>query len=370
VGPCALNGSALSGWDRSLWDRSLSITSAMKNNASGRATVTVVDVARSAGVSKSTAARALSDSGYVSPETRKSVEAAAKRLGYIRNLAARSLRTRRTMILGLLIPDIEDPFFAALAKRIERVSKAAGYRVVLCDSNDDPGLEAEHAEALLEYQIDGLVATPTPGGAVLGKLQRAGIPLVQVDRRVDELHTDAVVLNNVLGGELAMRRLLKAGHTRIGLMTGPAEVVTAQERRRGYESALLLAGVEPDESLVRVGSFQRGVLEDEALHLLTGPSRPTAIFAASNLLCEATWFASGAAGLRIPEDLSVVGFDDMPWMSMVSPGVSTVRQPLDAMASAAVELLLDRLRTGEMTAAPRTVVFQPEYIERGTVSAP
>lgn len=216
---------------------------------------TVADVAGKAGVSVSTAARVLSGRGYASDDTRRVVLEAAKELGYVPNQVARSLRTRRTRMIGLLIGDVENSFYSVVAKNVESAAKDAGYHVVLCNSDDDPVIEREYVQLLDGMRVDALIITPTAeNGRQLTRLLKSGVVIVQVDRRVEGLSADAILVDNEDGAASAVTHLVEAGHTRIGILTGELGVLTAHERLLGYERALKEHDVPVREELVRSGS--------------------------------------------------------------------------------------------------------------------
>ena len=331
---------------------------------------TVADVAKEAGVSVSTAARVLSGSGYAAEDTRQLVLAAAQQLGYVPNQIARSLRTRQTRTIGLLIGDVENSFYSVIARNVEAVAKDAGYHVVLCNSDDDPRIEREYLKLLEGMRVAALIVTPTSKNrGYLARLMENGIVIVQVDRRVKGLDADAILVDNEAGAASAVTYLIEAGHSRIGIITGELDVFTADQRLAGYRRALKEHGIPIRESLIRSGSFHRAHAIEDATELIDARPAPTAIFAANNILAEATLIALDRRRMRVPRDVSVVAFDDVPWMSMVEPKVTAARQPVVDMARSASELALRRLREGR-DGPSSTVVFRTELIERDSVAPP
>lgn len=329
---------------------------------------TVADVARKAGVSVSTAARVLSGTGYAAEETRRLVLEAARELGYVPNQIARSLRTRQTRTLGLLIGDVENFFYSVIAKNVESVAKDGGYHVVLCNSDDDPKIEREYLKLLEGMRVDALIVTPTSKNRRhLAALMDKGMVIVQVDRRVEGLEADAILVDNESGAASAVSELVDAGHTQVGILTGDLDVTTASQRFAGYQRALKEHGIAIRESLIKSGSFHREHAIEDATDLIHARPTPTAIFAANNILAEAALIALEQDGLRVPRDVSLVAFDDVQWMSMIEPPVTTVRQPVADMARSAAELALRRLREGR-DGGPSTVVFRTELIERASVA--
>ena len=327
----------------------------------------IADVAKEAGVSVSTAARVLSGRGYAAEETRRLVLEAAKDLGYVPNQIARSLRTRQTKMVGLLIGDVENSFYSVIAKNVESVAKDAGYHVVLCNSDDDPEIEREYLKLLEAMRVDALVVTPTSKNRrYLARLLDKGLVIVQVDRRVDGLAADAILVDNESGAASAVSHLIEAGHSEIGILTGELAVPTARQRLAGYERALKEHGLPIREELVKTGSFHREHAIEDATDLIRARPAPTAIFAANNILAEASLIALGQHGLRVPRDVSIVAFDDVQWMSMVEPSMTAVRQPIADMARSAAELVLRRLREGR-EGLPSTIVFRTQLVERNSV---
>lgn len=329
---------------------------------------TIADVAERAGVSVSTAARVLSGTGYASDDTRRIVLDAARDLGYVPNQIARSLRTRQTRMIGLLIGDVENSFYSVMAKNVEAVAKVAGYHVVLCNSNDDPDVEKEYLKLLEGVRVDALIITPTAKNRrYLARLLDKGIVIVQVDRRVDQLDADAILVDNEAGAMAGVAHLIGAGHSRIGILAGDVDVSTARHRLAGYERALREHGIPIREELVKTGSFHREHAIEDAGDLIASGPPPTAIFAANNILAEACLQALAESGLKVPRDMSLVAFDDVEWMTMTSPPITAVRQPVADMARGAAELVLRRLRE-DGPAAPTTMVFRTEIQVRGSVA--
>lgn len=348
-----------------LWAFDTGVSQKFSERETGVATV--ADVARGAGVSISTAARVLSGNGYASDDTRRLVLETARELGYVPNQIARSLRTRQTRMVGLLISDVENSFYSVIARHVESVAKDAGYHVVLCNGDDDSKVEREYLKLLEGMHVDALILTPTSKNRRhLARLMQENIVIVQVDRRIEGLEADAVLIDNEAGAASAVTHLIEAGHSRIGILTGELDVATASQRLTGYERALKDHGVPIRETLVKSGSFHRDHAIEDATDLIRAKPTPTAIFAANNILAEGALMALEQQGLRVPRDVSVVAFDDVQWMTMVEPPVTTVRQPVADMARSAAELALRRLRDGRK-GPPSTVVFRTELIERASV---
>jgi LacI family transcriptional regulator len=271
------------------------------------------------------------------------------------------------MMIGLLIADVENSFYSAIAKNVESVAKEAGYRVVLCNSNDDTGEEKEYLTLLETMQIDGLILTPTAGNRqTLESLQEKGIAIVQIDRQVEGLQADTVLIDNESGAYQAVSYLIEAGHSRIGILSGSLEVTTGKQRLAGYARALKEHGIPFQPGFVKAGSFRQDHAMDDAQEIVRTQPRPTAVFAANNILAEACLLVFANLGIQVPGDLSLVAFDDTRWMSIKNPLITTVRQPIAEMARSAASLLLERLKSdGECP--PAQILYKPELIIRNSV---
>ena len=323
--------------------------------------VTLADVARAAGTSASTASRALSGRGYVAPDVRKRLLAVADRLGYVPNLSARTLRQRTSRVVGVVVSDLSNQFYAALAAGIEQTLRGAGYQMVLLGDSSDSAQELAGARTFLSMRTPGVIMTPVASAAAQ-LLGARGIPVVEVDRRLAKATCDAVVIDNERGARDAVRHLLELGHTRIGLLVARTSLTTDAGRLAGYRAAHVEAGLRPDPKLVvKIATHAAdaaaridGLLEE----------RPTAIFAANNVLAQEAWHVLRRRGLRIPRDVSLVAFDDVPWMGMVQPSITAVAQPTFEMGRRAALLLLRRL---EDPTCGRTVeVLEPHLVIRGS----
>lgn len=326
------------------------------------------DVAASAGVSKSTASRVLSTTGYAGKETRARVLQAAIDVGYVPNRFARSLRTRRSHLIGLLIGDVENAFYSSIASTMESAVVAEGYHVLLCSSGDDPEQERQNLSLLYAAGVGAIAITPTgQNRAELTALIDKGISVVQIDRRVHGLHADAVVFDNKRAAAQGVTHLIDAGHRRIGILTGRTGVSTASLRLAGYRQALTQHGITVQPDYIRATSFRREhAVETASELLLTTEPRPTAVFATNNVLAEATLVAARSAGMRIPEDLSLVAFGDYQWMTLVTPPITALRGPLPELTRHAARLLMRR-QGGHDQSAPRTYTHSMELIPRESV---
>jgi LacI family transcriptional regulator len=326
--------------------------------------ITIGDVARAAGVSPSTASRALTGQGYAAASVKSRVLAAADRLGYVPDDIARSLKRRTSRLVGVLISDLRNQFYADLAAGIEQVLGAAGYQMVLVNDDGDTDRELAGARTLLAMRVPGAIVTPlTPEAGVL--LTGQGVHVVEVDRQMAESRCDAVLVDSEHGARAATEHLLSLGHRRIAFLIDELEWTTGRGRLAGYRAALRAARVRFDPKLVARVGFASGDAAAALSALLDARPDVTAVFAANNLMASGAWQELARRELRVPEDISLVAFDDLPWMSMVAPPVSAVSQPVVALGARAAELLLARL-SGELTGPPRRECLEPTFEPRGS----
>lgn len=328
--------------------------------------VTIREVARAAGVSQATAARALGGYGYASEAARARVRRTAARLGYTPNGVARALVARTTMTVGLVVGDIQNPFFAACARGLADVLEPQGYTLLLANADEDAERERRALEVLHARRVDGLAVVPAPGARLEGALE-TGVPLVQLDRAVRGLAADSVMVDNAPASQRAVEHLLRLGHRRVGIVSDSPQISSTAERVRGYRRALRRAGIAPDPALESVGGSTQADGHAAASALLRRPDRPTALFTANNFMTVGTLTALRELGLRTPADVALVGFDDLDWTTLVEPAVTVVAQPVADLGRAAGELLLARLRGDG--GPPRRVRLRTRLLVRGSCGA-
>jgi LacI family transcriptional regulator len=332
-----------------------------------RTRVTLRQVAEEAGTSPSTASRALAGNGYVAQAIKARVEAAAARLGYVPDVSARTLKGRSSRLVGLVVSDLRNQFYAALAAGVEQSLAAAGHQMVLVDDHGDDAQALEGARAFLAMRAAGVLLAPV-GRQATELLVEHGTPVVEVDRRSGARGCDAVTIDSERGAQAAVTHLLELGHRRIGMVLDETVWDTGRDRLKGYRAAHRAAGVPLSRRLVLdLGLRPADPGADIAAFLAAEPDI-TAVFAANNVVAEALWQELQRRGSSVPKDCSVVSFDDLTWMRMVEPGLTAVRQPVYEMGRRAAELLLARI-AGEQ-GRPRTHTLQPEFVLRGSTSAP
>lgn len=310
--------------------------------------VTIKDVARAAGVSPTTVSYVVNKTRLVSKETEIKVLKAIERLGYHPNTVARSLRSKKTYTIGLIICDLKNPFFAEVLQGIEERLNEKGYTLLVIDTNYDPEREEEAVEMLLSKQVDGAIAVL--GGEEnrgLKAFKERGIPLVLLDKKVQgEDWADTVLVNNREGSRQLVEYALSLGYRRIGVIAGPLNATTGKERLEGYLEALEGFSVPRDEGLIRIGDFRRESGYKIALDFLSSPSPPEVIYACNNLMCLGTMEALKEKGVRIPEEMGLMVFDDLPWFRFTDPPLTAVSQPSFYLGEVAAQLLLERIRRG------------------------
>ena len=311
--------------------------------------VTIQDVATRSGVSISTVSRVVTGTVAVEPATAERVREAITALGYRPNLLARSFRRRVTQTIGLLVPDNSNPFFAEVARTIEDAGFAEGYSVVLCNSDLSAVKQETYIDVLLAKRVDGLILASTgliptvDRDAAVGRIVDAGVPCVVVDRDLGEMPVDQVLVGNDQGGYLAAEHLIDLGHRHIACLAGPSDVTPSAGRIAGFRRALADTGLDvAAEGLMRGNGRPDGGAA-AMQQLLERDSDVTAVFAFNDQMAIGVIGALQRAGLRVPEDISVVGFDDIPQSAAIFPALTTVAQPIAEMGTTGVRLLLDRI---------------------------
>ncbi len=311
--------------------------------------VTIRDVAERAGVSVATVSHVINGTRKVAPETAERVRRAMEELDYHPNAVARSLRTRKTQVIGVVVSDITNPFFATLVRGAEDAALEAGYSIFVCNSDETLEKENRYVQVLRRRRVDGMLLAPVGGGEnpAVRKLARQGVPFVFVDRRAPGVEADAVLSDNVGGAYLATKHLIERGHERIGIVLGIRGATTSEERLAGYRRALEEAGIPLAEELVVWGGYRVEGGRRATAKLLSLTPPPTAIFSTNNLMTVGVLQELFARGVRIPDQVAVVGFDDLEWAEMANPPLTAVAQRPHEIGYRAVRLLLDRLGAEE-----------------------
>jgi LacI family transcriptional regulator len=334
--------------------------------------VTITDVARAANVHASTVSRVLNGRAELSllPETRERVIAAATRLGYRPSALARGLRLRRTFTLGMLVPDITNPVFPSIIKGVEGASHTRGYHLILCNTDDSFEREASYLRVLREWRVDGiLIASSSTADSTIAELRREKVPFVLLNtasRASDDL---AVVPDNRQGAAAAIEHLIELGHRRIGVVAAPQTTMAGQERLLAARAALRRHHVAHDDELVAVAdSFSEASGYRAARRLLLDGEPLTALFCANDLIALGAIRLAREIGMVVPDDLSVVGFNDIPQSELFDPPLTTVHVPQEEMGVLAAAILIDALEGKHL--ARRQVMLETELVVRGSTAPP
>ena len=335
------------------------------------ATTSIREVARHAGVSLGTVSNVLNRPESVSASTRARVEGSIRELGFVRNESARTLRAGRSRTVGLVVLDVANPFFTDVARGAEDVAEENGMVVTLCNSSESAARETRHLDHLEEQRVQGVLITPVEGAnSRLERLVERGIPVVLVDRGSGAPNRCSVAVDDVKGGRTAVAHLLDRGHRRIAFVGGPSGIQQVRDRYAGAESAVKSCGAQrssrpPVLELMETPSLTLRAGMEAGAHIASiSPSRrPTAVFCANDLLALGLLQEAMHQGLHVPDDVAIVGYDDIDFAAAAVVPLSSVRQPRDQLGRAAAELLFDEISAGE-SHRHRQILFEPELIVR------
>jgi LacI family transcriptional regulator len=331
---------------------------------------TVREVARRAGVSPMTVSRVVNGSRRVRPETRLAVEKVIAAVGYVPNGLARGLTSSKTGVLGLMVPDVSNPFYAPIARGAESIARRAGFHVILGNSESNLEYEGEYISAMLRQRIEGLLIAPVgdESRANLLRLERHHTPFVLIDRSVLGLECDVVQADSVGGARRLVEHLMSLGHRRIAMLAEGMSVSTSRDRRRGYQQALDVAGIPLDPQLLVETSVDLPGGYKGMLGLLDLDPRPTAVFAINNLVAVGAIKAIREHGLQVPEDIALVAFDDIEHVASMWPFLTVIPQPAETFGVIAAQLLLERI-SGRAAEQRRVVILPSDPIVRVSCGA-
>ena len=333
--------------------------------------VTSRDVAREAGVSQPTVSRALNGDPRISEQTRERVAEAARRLGYFPNVAARTLITNRTSTVGVVVGDVSNLFFAQQLNALYYELQRYGYRTVLFQEGADhkePG--GDVLPLLIGNALDGaIVTTGRLNSATPKLLAEEGIPVVLLNRYIEGISADCVTADNLGGGEQAAHHLATLGHERIGLILGPENTSTSRDREKGFGAGLKGFGLHVPEELRHAGLYSYESGYQLCLKLLREKDPPSAIFCGNDVVALGALDAATGAGVKVPQELSVIGFDDLRVSDWEMIGLSTIHHPIDRLAQTAARMLVERIQRTQQT-PPRSEVFPTRLVERRTTAPP
>ncbi len=330
--------------------------------------VSIKDIAKAAGVSHSTVSRALADSPLVKEETRERIKQLAQEMGYSPHALARSLVTRRTQTVGVVVTTIADPFVSEIVRGLEEMGQNHGYTIILCNSNAEPRRELAAVKALREKRVDGIIVTASRiGDLYLPLLEAFGVPIVLINNQQTGKYVYSIGTDDLRGGQIATEYLLSLGHTRIGYIASPNNVNSSQARMNGYRTALESHGIAFDPALLADGDGRPAAAMEATARLLSQGAHPTAIFCYNDMTAIGTMRALKQMGLRIPDDISVVGYDDIPIAEYLEPPLTTIRQRKYDMGCMAMEMLL-RLLNGATDV--QDVTIEPTLVIRESAREP
>jgi LacI family transcriptional regulator len=326
---------------------------------------TVRAVAKLAGVSPMTVSRVINNAESVAEETRQKVLRAIAQLDYVPNRLARGLTSSRSSTLGLVVPDVVNPFFTLVLRGAEAAARRAGYRLLVCDSENDPRREREYLEDLVSYRVDGLLVAPASQRSKAGLLPllRRGFPFVLIDRSISNMDCDAVQSDNVAGARRLTEHLIAIGHRRIAHLVDSDDNSTGRERLQGYREALHAAGIECSDALLFHTSVDRIGGYRAVQSMLASQPWPTAIFAVNNMTAVGAMEALRERGLGVPGDIGLVCFDDVEHLAVLSPFLTVMDQPAETFGSLAAQMLVERVE-GKGGDSGRRIVLQSQLIVR------
>jgi LacI family transcriptional regulator len=337
---------------------------------------TISDVAKSAGVSAMTVSRVINGTGNTSPATRARVEAAIDQLGYVPNALARQLRSKRTKTIALVVSDISNPFFTTIARGVEDFFVDHGFSVMFCNTDEDATEEGQYLVMLIQRQVDGVLLVPARStGESFQLLQSHRTPVVVIDRRVTNRTVDSVRCDSESGAHSLVRHLVGLGHRQVAVLTGSPSISTSMDRVAGARRALDEAGLALPESMIHYGAYNIGRNHQAdghrmAMDVLAAPGpRPTALFCANNFIAFGAIRALHESGLRVPDDMSVVAFDDLPEEWVSEPFLTVARQPAYDIGHRAASLLMDHI-TGAQAPTGVSVILPFELVIRRSSGPP
>ncbi|MBC7870385.1 MAG: LacI family DNA-binding transcriptional regulator [Chitinophagaceae bacterium] len=335
-----------------------------------KADPTMVEVAKKAGVSVATVSRVVNNSGTVSPKLEQRVLKAMQKLNYHPSTLARSFKKQQTMLIGVLIPILEHPSYSRMASSIEKRLFEQGYRALICNSEEDEQREKEYIEMLLRQRVDGMIinssARDSQSLMVLGE---NNIPIVLFDRNLKDLRCNKVFCDNSMGGFTGMEHLIQLGHERIGVVGAPSHPEPIIRRVLGIRQAMTQYEMPYDPELMVMGDtqlFDMGYNAARQLMALASP--PTAIFALTDVTAVGVMHAVAELGYKVPDDISVLGYDDIPIASYIMPPLTTVAQPIVEMGRTAVDLLLRQIEDGDLE--PQSAVLETRLVIRSSTAPP
>ena len=326
--------------------------------------ITIQDIAKMANVSTTTVSRVINNKTEgVSEATREKILKIIHDTGYKPNSLARGLITKKTKTIGLIIPDITNPFFPELARGVEDMANKNGFNVFLCNTDDDPSKEKKYIDALKEKYVDGIIFTVSsnPNREHINELLKCGIPIVMMDRELEDSDVKCVYIDNLEGGYIATKYLINLGHKKIGCITGPLKSKSAIDRYKGYEKAMLESGISINKDLVIESNYkiEGGIL---ATNKLLNNSEVSAIFTCNDIMAYGAYKVIKQRGYSVPQDISIVGFDNIYISNMMEKELTTIDQPTYSMGATATKMLIRSINGERIN--KKHICFKPKLIIR------
>lgn len=329
--------------------------------------ITIHDIARKLNITASTVSRALKDHPRISAETKRTVLKTAKKLNYQPNNIAAALRNGRSNILGIIVPTVDRNFFSSVVRGIEEIANGSNYNVMICQTYDDSKKEIATVEALLNARVDGIIASyakETLNFDHFLKVKEKGIPLILFDRSNDELEVSHIVIDDYLGAYKATEHLIQQGYRRIAHFSNTRNISIYKERLRGYREALIANGIPYDETLITYTNLQLEDGRNSMVQLLKLKEPPDAVFSSSAFGILGAMQLLKERGIKIPEQVGLVGFSNEPFTSFTEPSLTTVEQHSMRMGNAAAEIFLQEISDETKKFIPQKIVLKPELIVR------
>ncbi len=327
---------------------------------------TIKDIAEQAGVSYATVSRALNNKYGVNAETREKVLKVARELSYSPNAIARGLVSNHSFTLGLILPDMTNPYFPAVAAGIEAGAQERGYSVFLCNSNWDQSRESNYVKLLSERRVDGLIRAPVGCGEEERRqeTEEGHLPTVYVSNAPKDTDRSSVIIDNIRGGYMATKHLIDCGYDSIGFIGVSERGMADNNRLEGYKMAFERYGREFDPRYLKFGDFRQQTGYNIIRSLIKEGGYPSAVFAENDVLAIGILHGIKDSGLKVPEDIALIGFDDISFSAYQEIQLSTIKQPKEQMGSIAADILIDEIETGEQSSSPRKIILEPELVVR------
>ena len=329
--------------------------------------ITIKDIAVKANVAVSTVSRALNNKFDVNPKTREKILKIMDECGYTPNGVARGLVMQKLFTLGLIIPDISNPFFAEIAVGIENRAKELGYSVIFCNTNNNFQSEKDSIKLMRNRMVDGVIVSLSKNCKIeLEALKRINFPVVQIDRKISNIDCSGVFIDNRKSAYNATKYLIELGHRKIAHFTGNLNTQTGIDRLEGFKNAIKDDGISEKDVLIIVGKYNTDSGKESMREILKAKNMPTAIFAASDLQAVGALYTAGKAGLSVPEDLSIIGHDDIDISYLINPNLTTMEQPKKQLGTLAVDLLIKKIKNRSKNVEQASHVFKEKDIILGT----